>query len=478
MTEGEERGGRTDGSDDLFENLDSFFEPIDDIGWPEEGLPVPSAPTPIPTEAESAEDAPVDEQSFEQASAASDTTEDAREAQVFEGEGELDAATADTEFETFSEREDDASDADDPAEAVPDMPAGDATLIVEVDEEEIGDLGVEEAAEHFASSGYVSELEGADIEQEILADLDAPAIDETIIVAATEGLQGPSWQEPMHEEVEVDPGPAASRNVPAAFVTGIAMAVVMLVALAVDKGLFAVVAGAVVLAAQAEFYAALRRRHYQPATLLGLIFGGLILAAGYLKGEAAMVSMLALAVIFTFFWEMATPAKFRKHIVANIGITLLGLAYIPLLAGFGFTILAIEPSGRALILAVLGLTFVYDTVAFVVGSWWGETQLAPHISPKKSWQGAIAASFAVVILSVLFVSNIDGMGLAGAAGMAIVVFVLAPFGDLSESLLKRDLGIKDMGSILPGHGGILDRIDSVLFVAPVALMLLGVIFSG
>ena len=190
-----------------------------------------------------------------------------------------------------------------------------------------------------------------------------------------------------------------------------------------------------------------------------------------------MVSMLALSLIFTFFWEMATPAKFRKNIVVNIGVTLLGIAYIPLLAAFGFVILSIEPAGSMLTLAVLGLTFVYDTVAFVVGSWWGETQLAPHISPKKSWQGAIAGSFAVVILAVLLVTTIDGMSLPGAAGLAIIVFVLAPFGDLSESLLKRDLGIKDMGSILPGHGGVLDRIDSVLFVAPAALMLLGIVFG-
>jgi phosphatidate cytidylyltransferase len=99
------------------------------------------------------------------------------------------------------------------------------------------------------------------------------------------------------------------------------------------------------------------------------------------------------------------------------------------------------------------------------------------VSPKKSWEGAIGATLVVVAVAVGVVANsVDLLEpVSRAAGLAVVVAIFAPLGDLAESLIKRDLGIKDMGSILPGHGGVLDRIDSVLFVAPAAFMFLRLI---
>jgi phosphatidate cytidylyltransferase len=173
---------------------------------------------------------------------------------------------------------------------------------------------------------------------------------------------------------------------------------------------------------------------------------------------------------------MATPSAHRKGVVSNVGATILGIAYVPLLAGYALTMLKI-PDGRGIVLSVIGLTFVYDTAAFIVGSWWGSRPLAPTISPKKSLEGAIGATLVVIAVSVGAVApSVGALDTVGrSVALAVVVAVFAPLGDLAESLLKRDLGLKDMGSILPGHGGVLDRIDSVLFVAPAAFLFLRLI---
>jgi phosphatidate cytidylyltransferase len=132
--------------------------------------------------------------------------------------------------------------------------------------------------------------------------------------------------------------------------------------------------------------------------------------------------------------------------------------------------------GRSLMLAVLGLTFLYDISAFAGGSFFGSRPLAPTISPRKSWEGALVGSILTLVFAIAIVPNIDPMSLSRSVGLALVVAVFAPLGDLAESLIKRDLGVKDMGTILPGHGGILDRVDSALFVLPAAYYFFRLIF--
>jgi phosphatidate cytidylyltransferase len=150
-----------------------------------------------------------------------------------------------------------------------------------------------------------------------------------------------------------------------------------------------------------------------------------------------------------------------------------------MLGGYALTALAaFGDQGREVVLAIVGLTIAYDIAAFGVGYFWGSRPLAPHISPKKSWEGAVGATLVVIAVAVGAVApSVQIFDTVGrSVGLALVVSVFAPLGDLSESLVKRDLGIKDMGSILPGHGGVLDRIDSLLFVAPAAFMFLRLIY--
>jgi phosphatidate cytidylyltransferase len=354
---------------------------------------------------------------------------------------------------------------------------------------------VEAAADHFAESVrddvsveaepspttprpteeiQIAALLGDD-EDETDADSRQPEGTRTVRVGA-EGLGGPSWQEPTAMEVGTEPERRAGRDVPMAFVTGVVLAALALGALAIGSGAFAIVAGAFVLLAQGEFYFALQKRHYQPATALALVSGALVLGAAYYRGEGAMLAVVGLTVVATFLWYMTVPPQHRRNVVTNVALTLVGVIYIPLLAGYAFVVLEL-PDGRGLALSIIGLTVAYDVAAFVVGTWWGSRPLAPNISPKKSWEGAIGATFVTAAVAVGAVAPSVQLleTIPRAVGLAVVVGIFAPLGDLAESLLKRDLEIKDMGSVLPGHGGVLDRIDALLFVAPAAFIYLRLI---
>jgi phosphatidate cytidylyltransferase len=146
-------------------------------------------------------------------------------------------------------------------------------------------------------------------------------------------------------------------------------------------------------------------------------------------------------------------------------MTLFGILAVPFLGGFALSIIHTFPIEFTIY--VLILAFGYDIAAYGVGTLTGNKPLAPTISPNKTREGAIGGFLVLAIVAIFMesvfpiTSYVESFGLAFAAGLAALI------GDLAESLVKRDLGVKDMGTIFPGHGGALDRIDSVLFVAPV-----------
>jgi phosphatidate cytidylyltransferase len=490
---------KTEG-EDLFEDLDKFFAPIQDVDWPEPSEPATPPATPgRQEEAGPEEPEPTSEAPEETPPEPTGDLFGESEPAAAEVEGEVsDSEEADAFlFEADAEGyEDEAGDESNPDYVeLPGVEAEDAG-VAELEEtpgaEEPPDIeAVEAAADHFAESvreevSVEPEAEAPHPTEEVaiaelLGDEDAAAEGEPeaarTVRVGPEGFGGPSWQEPTAIEVGAEPQRAGpGRNVPIAFLTGIVLAGLAVVAILIGPGAFAIFAGIVVLFAQGEFYLAMQKRHYQPATALGLVSGALVLGAGYYRGENAMLAIVALSLFATFLWYMTVPPQHRANLVSNIAITVLGIAYIPLLAAYAIAVLNL-PDGEGLALSIIGLTFVYDTAAFGVGYLWGSRPLAPNISPKKSWEGAIGATLVTMAVAVGVVSwQVDILDTVGrAVGLAVVVALFAPLGDLAESLIKRDLGIKDMGGILPGHGGVMDRIDSVLFVAPAAFIYLRLI---
>jgi phosphatidate cytidylyltransferase len=391
------------------------------------------------------------------------------------------AAPSDEELEAAADHF--APTANEPASALP--------------EEEVivgGVVGFEddETPESYAGPAVggdlLGELGADEVEQDILSDLQPEDEPQTVMVGAGgEGLGGPSWQEPTSVEVGADAERRSSqggdRDVPAAFMTGAILAAIALVSLLIGKGVFGVIAGAVVLLAQGELYGVMVKHHRQPATAVGLVTGALMLAGAYFKGEGAVLAMFAMGVVATFLWFMSSPAATRKDTAVNIGLTILNLAWIPLLGSYLFIMLD-AANGTDLVVAVIALTFVYDTAAFLSGSVWGgqffPRPLAPSVSPKKSIEGVIVGTLVTVLVSVTLVSafvDVFQDKRIETLLLGLVVAAAATFGDLAESLLKRDVGIKDMSGMLPGHGGVLDRIDSLLFVAPATFLFFRIIFT-
>jgi phosphatidate cytidylyltransferase len=172
----------------------------------------------------------------------------------------------------------------------------------------------------------------------------------------------------------------------------------------------------------------------------------------------------------------------EKLSLNNIGLSLIGIIYINI--GFlSFVLLRIAKIHQdclnvypnRTIVPVIGfliLQWSSDTFAYLTGRAFGKTPLAPKISPKKTWEGSIGGGVCTIGVSIVLFYTMGYLELHQWIGMAIVIHIFGTFGDLIESKLKRTLGVKDSGNILPGHGGILDRFDSLLFAAPFVLIFL------
>ncbi len=250
--------------------------------------------------------------------------------------------------------------------------------------------------------------------------------------------------------------------------TGVAVAVIALLAFKLGTVASLVLVVVVLTFAAGECFGVLRRAGYRPATLLGLV-GTISLTVGaYSKGVAALPLILVLITVFTLVWYLFGIE--RGSPVAGTAATLLAVGWVSLLGSYAGLILS--PSafpdrhGIAFLLGAIIATVANDVGALVVGGWMGRTPLAPSISPNKTWEGLLGGAVFTVLVSTVVVGAIHPWSAANAALLGVVVAVVAPIGDLCESLLKRDLRLKDMGTLLPGHGGVLDRVDALLFVLP------------
>jgi phosphatidate cytidylyltransferase len=199
-----------------------------------------------------------------------------------------------------------------------------------------------------------------------------------------------------------------------------------------------------------------------------LIGGAATIVLAYREGAEALFLGLVLTVLACLAWRMADPAEGFLRDVAASTFT---VAYVPFLAGF-CALLAIPPDGPRRVTAFIAVVVCSDVGGYAAGVLFGKHPLAPSVSPKKSWEGFAGSALACALAGAIFFWTLfDVSPLLGVVyGLAVVA--TATLGDLGESMVKRDIGVKDMGTLLPGHGGLMDRLDSLLPTAPVAWLLL------
>jgi phosphatidate cytidylyltransferase len=296
---------------------------------------------------------------------------------------------------------------------------------------------------------------------------------------STPPFQAPSQNpEPMTSAAHSVPAPpkkSAGRDLGAAIGVGVGLGAVIVASLFVVKAAFVGVIAVAVVVGLWELTSRLAERKNIKAPLVPLALGGAaMVVAGYVRGtEGAWVAM-ALTAVAVLVWRMTEPPEgYLKDVTAGV----FAAFYIPFLATFVAMMLTAD-DGAWRVLVFLLLAVVSDTGAYAVGWRFGKHKLAPRISPGKTREGLLGAlAFAMVAgaLCMQFLID-DGTWWQGLI-IGFAVAASATLGDLGESMIKRDLGIKDMGTLLPGHGGIMDRLDSLLPTAPVVWLLL-VLFVG
>lgn len=255
--------------------------------------------------------------------------------------------------------------------------------------------------------------------------------------------------------------------------TGLLLGAVAIGCLALGSGPSLLLVAAALGLAASEFFVSLRRVGYQPVTLLGLVACVALPLGSYWRGPDAFGVVLFLFIVFGSLWYLLGVGNERP--VPNLGVTALGVVYIGILGSFAALLLDL-PDGTWLLFVAILLAVGYDIGGYFVGRAMGRAPLS-DVSPNKTIEGLMGG-----VLTATIVSIIVGILELGPFGDAISLFdtlligiaaaLVAPIGDLAESLMKRDLGLKDMGTILPGHGGVLDRFDALLFVLPTVYFML------
>lgn len=260
----------------------------------------------------------------------------------------------------------------------------------------------------------------------------------------------------------------AGRDLPAAIAVGVTLLAVIIASLFVYRPSFAVIVGIAVVYGCYELSQAVGAARIR-ATLTPLVVGGAaLIVAAWLRGPDGLVIALLLSSCGILIWRLGDGAD---GYLRDVSASLLILLYLPALAGFA-VLLAHPDDGAARIIAFIATVVCSDTGGYASGVLFGKHPLAPIVSKAKTWEGVAGSVLFCSLSGILFMTltfhQVWWKGLL--FGLAIVC--TATLGDLGESMIKRDLNIKDMGTLLPGHGGIMDRLDSLLPCAVVAYLLL------
>jgi phosphatidate cytidylyltransferase len=262
---------------------------------------------------------------------------------------------------------------------------------------------------------------------------------------------------------------ASGRSLSKSVAVGLFLGGLFLLSLLIYKELFVLLAAAAAGAGAWELSSALRLKGWYVPRVPAVVGSVLIMPATFYGGAelqwlGALVIVAALILWRTvhLFWERReAPMQAIAHTLRDYAASAFVVIYLPLMTSFTMLLLRRE-DGAAWVIGFVATVALIDTAGYLVGRKLGRHKLAPGVSPKKTWEGLVASISAGTITAISFTVIFLGLDWWVGLILAAVLLLAAVFGDLAESLIKRDLGVKDMSSLLPGHGGIMDRLDSIL----------------
>ncbi len=266
----------------------------------------------------------------------------------------------------------------------------------------------------------------------------------------------------------------AGRNLPAAIGVGAGLLIPVLAGLLFFPVAFVAIVALFGVVGVWEIARALAIRHIR-VPLFPTVAAALVLPfAAYFGGTEGLAAATAFSMLALFLWRSLDPAPDAARSLMGGAFAIL---WVPFMLSFAMLLMRAD-GGYLVIVTLLLLVVANDTFGYLVGALFGKHAMAPKISPKKSWEGfggSIGGAFVVGGLSAVFLLDQPvWLGLA----LAVTIVAAATAGDLAESMIKRELGVKDMGTILPGHGGVMDRLDSIVFASPVAYLLSATLVPG
>jgi phosphatidate cytidylyltransferase len=273
-------------------------------------------------------------------------------------------------------------------------------------------------------------------------------------------------------EAGPEPKPKAGRNLPVAIGVGLGISAVVIASIVFQPLGFLAFAVVAVAVACWETGNAMRKGGKNVPVIPLAAAGALIVVLAWFGGATGLLLGTAVAVAALYVWRLSDGATgYRTDLAASA----LVLVQVPFLAGFVALLATSEAGDARLIDGAAAQVLIYlftvvmsDTGGYTAGVLFGRHQMTPRISPKKSWEGLAGSVVAAALGGSITLWAFFGVSFPLGVAFGVCVALAATLGDLSVSLLKRDLGIKDMSNLIPGHGGVMDRLDSILMVAPVA----------
>jgi phosphatidate cytidylyltransferase len=258
------------------------------------------------------------------------------------------------------------------------------------------------------------------------------------------------------------------RNLPAAIGVGLLLGAVAMASLFLWRpAFFGVIAVGVGIGIW-ELVRAIRTSGVNPPMIPLLVGGALMTGLAWWGQADALTFGLIITVVAVMAWRLADGAiDYGRDVTAAALVAV----YVPFLAGF-VALLAVPEDGNKRVFVTLAVIVLSDTGGYVAGVLFGRHPMAPRVSPKKSWEGLGGSLVAAGVGGAALLAALFGVALWWGALFGLAIAIAATLGDLGESMIKRDLGVKDMSNLLPGHGGLMDRLDSIVVAAPAAYVIL------